>query len=53
MLGTPGGTSTAWSLALPTIPNGTYGFSVDIVDAAGKLATGSGKPAWRSFSVTG
>ncbi len=51
-LGTPNGTSTTWSYTIsPTA--GSYGFSTDITDIAGKLATGAGKPVWRSFSVTG
>ena len=37
----------------PAIPTGGYGFSTDITDTAGKLATGTGKPAWRNFTVTG
>jgi DNA-binding beta-propeller fold protein YncE len=53
VLQTPGGASTTWSYTLNTIPTGSYGFSTDITDTAGKLATGAGKPAWRNFSVTG
>ncbi len=52
-LGTPGGTSTTWSYSLPAgLTPGGYGFSTDVTDTAGKLATGSGKPTWRSFTVT-
>lgn len=53
VLASPGGTSTTWSYTLSGPPPGGYGFSTDITDTAGKLATGTGKPAWRSFSVTG
>ncbi|MCW2764499.1 MAG: hypothetical protein JWO11_458 [Nocardioides sp.] len=52
-LGTPNGTSTTWSYQLPTQSPGGYGFSTDITDTAGKAATGSGKPAWRNFSIAG
>ncbi len=51
-LGTPNGTSTTWSYTISPSA-GSYGFSTDITDIAGKLAAGTGKPAWRSFSVTG
>ena len=51
-LGTPNGTSTTWSYTLSPSAGG-YGFSTDITDTAGKLATGSGKPTWRNFTVTG
>lgn len=53
VLQNPGGASTTWSYQLGTVPSGGYGFSTDITDTAGKLATGSGKPPWRSFTVTG
>ena len=53
VLQTPNGTNTNWSYTFPTIPTGGYGFSTDITDTAGKLATGTGKPTWRNFTVTG
>jgi hypothetical protein len=52
VLGTPGGTSTTWTYTLTGGGTGSQGFSTDITDTAGKLATGTGKPAWRSFTVT-
>ena len=52
-LGTPSGTSTTWTYTLSGLPAGSYGFSTDITDTAGKLAAGAGKPAWRAFTVTG
>lgn len=50
VLGTPNGTTTTWSYTLSPTPGG-YGFSTDVTDIAGKLATGTGKPGWRSFTV--
>ena len=50
VLANPGTTSTTWSYTLSPAAGG-YGFSTDITDTAGKLAAGSGKPTWRSFTV--
>lgn len=50
VLGTPNGTSTTWSYTFSP-PTGGLGFSTDVTDVAGKLASGTGKPAWRSFTV--
>ena len=50
VLGTPNGTTTTWTYSFSPPPGG-YGFSTDVTDVAGKLAIGTGKPAWRSFTV--
>ncbi len=50
-LASPNAASTTWSYSLSGLTPGTYGFSTDITDTAGKLATGSGKPVWRTFTV--
>ena len=50
-LASPNAASTTWSYSLSGLMSGTYGFSTDITDTAGKLATGSGKPVWRTFTV--
>ncbi|MGB0100782.1 MAG: SMP-30/gluconolactonase/LRE family protein [Nocardioides sp.] len=52
-LSQPGGTTTSWTYTLPAAPPGSYGFSTDVTDLAGKAGTGAGKPAWRTFSVVG
>ncbi|WP_243058765.1 Ig-like domain-containing protein [Nocardioides sp. SR21] len=50
-LNSPGAASTTWSYTLTGGGTGSQGFSTDITDTAGKLATGTGKPAWRNFTV--
>ncbi|KQP64511.1 hypothetical protein ASF47_11170 [Nocardioides sp. Leaf285] len=52
VLAAPGGASTTWSYELAGVAPGGYGFSTDATDTAGRLATGTGKPGWRSFTVT-
>lgn len=52
-LGTPNGATTTWTYTLTGPPPGSYGFSIDITDTAGKLATTTGKPAWRNFTING
>lgn len=50
VLAAPGATSTTWTYTLSP-PAGGYGFSTDVADLAGKLASGAGRPGWRSFTV--
>ena len=52
-LASPGAAATTWSYTLASPAPGGYGFSTDITDTAGKLATGTGKPGWRTFTVVG
>lgn len=51
VLSDPGAPSTTWSYVLDGVPTGGYGFSTDVVDVGGLLATGTGRPGWRSFTV--
>jgi sugar lactone lactonase YvrE len=50
-LASPSVPTTTWSYTLSGAAAGGYGFSTDITDTAGKLAAGTGKPTWRTFTV--
>ena len=50
-LSSPDSASTTWSFTVGGLAPGDYGFSTDVTDTAGKLAAGSGKPVWRTFTV--
>ena len=52
-LANPGATIDDLELHAAGPAAGGYGFSTDITDTAGKLATGTGKPTWRNFNVAG